>query len=99
MASVGRGSAGGESLTVTGRVPVEHRFFGLDRRSLLPGLVVIGLFVLWTVVIPAVNDALSYSQQTEAGDVFALERGLTMDAQPGRGLGAADDRQGQQCGR
>ena len=56
-------------------MPVEHRIFGLDRRSLLPGLVMIGLSVQWTVVIPAVNDALRYGQQTKAGDVFALERG------------------------
>ena len=59
MASPGRGSDGGESLTLTGRVPVEHRFLGLDRRSLLPGLVVIGLFVLWTVVIPALISVIS----------------------------------------
>ena len=75
-----------EGLTPTGRVPVEHRFFGLDRRSLLPGLVVIALFVLWTVIVPSVNDALRYSQQTKAGDVFVLARGLTMDAQPGWGV-------------
>jgi hypothetical protein len=60
---------------VTGRVPVEHRFFGLDRRSLLPGLVVIGLFVLWTVVIPAVNHLVPYSQQTKAGDSSCWRRG------------------------
>ncbi|HWK26781.1 MAG TPA: hypothetical protein VNS09_09465 [Solirubrobacter sp.] len=76
----------GDGLTLTGRVPVEHRFFGLDRRSLLPGLVVIGLFVLWTVVVPAVNDGLRYGQQTKAGDVFVLAKGLTMDAQPGWGV-------------
>lgn len=75
-----------EGLTATGRVPVEHRFFGLDRRSLLPGLVVIGLFVLWTVVVPAVNGLLSYDQTTKAGDVFLLGRGLTMDAQAGWGV-------------
>jgi hypothetical protein len=80
-------------LTLTGRVPVEHRFFGLDRRSLLPGLVVIGLCVLWTVVVPSVNALLHYGQQTRAGDVFAVAQGLTMDAQAGmgRGLWAADD--------
>jgi hypothetical protein len=75
-----------EGLTATGRVPVEHRFFGLDRRSLLPGLVVIALFVLWTVIVPSLNDLLRYSQQTKAGDVFALNQGLTMDAQPGWGV-------------
>jgi hypothetical protein len=75
-----------EGLAPTGRVPVEHRFFGLDRRSLLPGLVVIALFVLWTVIVPSVNDVLDYSQQTKAGDVFVLRQGLTMDAQPGWGV-------------
>ncbi len=84
-----------EGLSPTGRVPVEHRFFGLDRRSLLPGLVVLALFALWTVVIPSLNDLLRYSQQTKAGDVFVLQRGLTMDAQPGwgvdSGLLATDD--------
>lgn len=77
---------GSDGLTLTGRVPVEHRFFGLDRRTLLPGLVVIALFVLWTVVVPGVDSRLSYSQQTQAGDVFALARGLTIDAQPGWGV-------------
>ena len=57
-------------------MPVERRFFGLDRRSLLPGLVVIALFVLWTVVVPSVNNLLNYSQQTKAGDVFVLGKGL-----------------------
>src|ERR1044071_6307608 len=80
------GPRGAGQLTLTGRVPVEHRFFGLDRRSLLPGLVVIGLLVLWTVVVPAVNGLLSYNQQTRAGDVFALDSGLTMDAQEGWGV-------------
>ncbi|WP_027006141.1 hypothetical protein [Conexibacter woesei] len=80
------GGSGVEGLTPTGRVPVEHRFFGLDRRSLLPGLVVIGLFVLWTVVVPAVDNLLSYSQETRAGDVFVLDKGLTMDAQAGWGV-------------
>ncbi len=57
--------------------------FGLDRRSLLPGLAVIALFVLWTIVLPGVNGALGYDDETEAGDVFALAAGITMDAEPG----------------
>ena len=88
----------GDGLTATGRVPVEHRFFGLDRRSLLPGLVVIGLFVLWTVVLPGINSALHYSQTTKAGDVFQIAPGLTMDAEQGwgveSGLLTSDDTRG-----
>jgi hypothetical protein len=78
--------SGSDGLTMTGRVPVEHRILGLDRRSLLPGLVVIGLFLLWTVVLPAVNGLLSYNQQTRPGDVFRLGTGLTMDAAEGWGV-------------
>lgn len=91
-----------DPLTVTGRVPVEHRFFGLDRRTLLPGLVVIGLFVLWTVVLPGVNSLLNYGETTSAGDVFALGPGLTMDAQEGwgveKGLLTDDDTRSQSSG-
>ena len=36
------------------------------------GLVVLALFVLWTVVIPSVNDLLRYSQQTNAGAKHVL---------------------------
>jgi hypothetical protein len=38
-------------------------------------VVVIGLFVLWTVVIPAVNHLVPYSQQTKAGDSSCWRRG------------------------
>jgi hypothetical protein len=82
----GRAADGSEALTLNGRVPVEHRFFGLDRRSFPYGLVVLALLVLWTLVLPAVNGALDYSQQTRAGDVFVLADGVTMDAQAGWGV-------------
>jgi hypothetical protein len=82
----GGAADGSGALTLTGRVPVEHRFFGLDRRSLPYGLVVIALLVLWTIVLPAVNGVLDYSQETQAGDVFALADGVTMDAQAGWGV-------------
>jgi hypothetical protein len=73
-------------LTPTGRVPAEHRFLGLDRRTFLPGLIVIGLYLFWTVLIPAVNEALEYEQTTAAGDVFLISEGLTMEAQEGWGV-------------
>ncbi len=74
------------ALTATGRVPAEHRVFGLDRRSLLPGLVVIGIFAFWTILIPAVNGLLDYDDTTRPGDVFAIAQGITMDAEPGWGV-------------
>lgn len=76
----------GDGLSATGRVPAEHRVLGLDRRSLLPGLIVIGLFVFWTVLIPGVNSLLSYDDTTEAGDVFVLAPDVTMTARAGWGI-------------
>jgi hypothetical protein len=75
-----------DELTATGRVPAEHRVFGLDRRTLLPGLVVTGVFLVWVVLIPAINSALSYDQTTKAGDVFLLAPGVEMQAQQGWGV-------------
>jgi len=75
------------ALTATGRVPAEHRVFGLDRRSLLPGLVVIGLFAFWTILIPAVNGLLDYDDTTRPGDVFAIAQGITT-SDPAEKLGA-----------
>lgn len=43
----------------------------------------IGLFVLWTVVLPGINSLLDYDQTTKAGDVFQIAPGLTMDAEQG----------------
>lgn len=74
------------ALTATGRVPAEHRVFGLDRRSLLPALVAIGIFVFWTILVPAVNGQLDYDDTTRSGDVFLIAEGITMDAEPGWGV-------------
>lgn len=77
--------------------------FGLDRRSLLPGLVVIALFVLWAILIPGVNGVLGYDDETVAGDVFALTDGIAMDAEPGweveQGLRTTDRTRCQSSGR
>lgn len=76
----------GGPLTPTGRVPAEHRFLGLDKRTFLPALIVVGIFAFWAILVPAVNKQLDYGQTTQAGDVFQLAPGLTMDAQQGWGV-------------
>lgn len=43
----------------------------------------IALFVLWAIVVPGLNGALDYDDETEAGEVFVLAEGVTMDVQPG----------------
>ncbi|WP_019144714.1 hypothetical protein [Aeromicrobium massiliense] len=57
-------------------MPVEQRFLGLDRRSLVPGLVVIGIWALWSVVVPQVDDAVAYDDTVRAGDRFSLTEDL-----------------------
>lgn len=54
------------------RVPVEHRVLGLDRRSFPYALFVVAVFLVWTVVVPRVNDALSWDDPVRAGQQLAL---------------------------
>lgn len=55
-----------------GWVPVERRWLGLDRRSLLPGAVVAVVGILLSGVVPFVNDSVSWNNPIAAGDRVAL---------------------------
>ncbi len=50
------------------RVPVEHRLFGIDKRTMPLGLVVLGVFVLATVVVPRVDRAVAWGDEVQAGE-------------------------------
>lgn len=63
--------------TVDGHVPVEHRWLGLDRRTIPLAAVVVGLMLVFMVVLPAVNDAVGWDDETAAGDVIDLGSGVT----------------------
>ncbi|WP_328810456.1 hypothetical protein [Rhodococcus sp. NBC_00294] len=54
------------------RVPAEHRVLGLDRRTLLPALVVTGVFLLLTVVVPRIDTFIRWDDSVRAGERFAL---------------------------
>jgi hypothetical protein len=43
---------------IPGRVPVEHRFAGLDRRTFKYAVPVVLLAILWSFVVPAINSAV-----------------------------------------
>lgn len=58
-------------------VPVERRWLGLDRRSIAPALVVLAFALLAHLVLPMVNAALSYDEETSAGDVMLLKEGVS----------------------
>ena len=61
-----------------GWVPVEHRFLGLDRRTIPPALLVLALAFVFATVIPAINAAIKPDNPVEAGDVLNLGHGLTL---------------------
>lgn len=54
------------------RVPAEHRILGLDRRTLLPALFVIAVFVVLVLIVPRVNAALDWDDPVRAGEQLAL---------------------------
>ncbi|HET9772466.1 MAG TPA: hypothetical protein VFS16_16345 [Acidimicrobiia bacterium] len=62
---------------VDGHVPVEHRWFGLDRRTLPLTLCVLAVMVVYTVVLPAIDNAVGWDDETSAGDVIDLGEGVT----------------------
>ena len=56
-------------------VPVERRVLGIDKRTILPALAVLAFGVLLGVVLPAINDSVSYDDPIVAGDVVDLVGG------------------------
>lgn len=56
------------------RVPVEHRFLGLDTRTFRYALPVVAVFLLMTVLIPRINDAVEWDDPVSAGEQLALSK-------------------------
>ncbi|MBG0565580.1 hypothetical protein [Actinoplanes aureus] len=59
-------------------VPVERRWLGLDRRTLLPGLVVFAIAILLRSVIPLIDQATPGDAVVQTGDRLNLGGGLTI---------------------
>lgn len=62
---------------VDGHVPVEHRWLGLDRRTIPLTLFVLAVMIVYTVVLPAIDNAVGWDDETAAGDVIDLGEGVT----------------------
>ncbi|MET7421239.1 hypothetical protein [Dactylosporangium sp. NPDC005555] len=60
-----------------GWVPVEHRWFGLDRRTLGPGLIALVLALLLIYGWSALNAVIPWHNEIRAGDVLDLGDGAT----------------------
>ncbi|MFE3292459.1 hypothetical protein [Rhodococcus sp. NPDC059234] len=59
----------------THRVPVRHRVFGLDTRVLWPAATVLAVGQLWSVGLPALNDAVGWEDPIAAGDSIDMGNG------------------------
>lgn len=68
------------------RVPVEHRFFGLDRRTLPYALTALAVFVLWTVLLPWIDSRISWDDPVTAGERIRLADDVTFAPATGWGL-------------
>jgi len=64
------------------RTPPEHRFLGLDRRYIAPLLLVIFVWLLWAVVMPAVDEAIS-EDEIPAGTTVELANDVTFSPAAG----------------
>jgi hypothetical protein len=58
-------------------VPVEHRWLGLDRRTFRAGLTSLIIALALIYGLPAVNAAIPWHNEIEAGQVLALGNGAT----------------------
>jgi hypothetical protein len=70
------------------RVPVEHRFLGLDRRTLPFALAPVAVWLLWTVLVPWVDGRIGWNDTIRAGDRIQLTDDVTFAPAPGWGLQA-----------
>ena len=77
------------------RVPVEHRLLGLDRRTFPFAIVAVAVWALWTVVVPWIDDRVSWDDRVEAGDVMLVTPDVTFTPAVGwnvvSGVRAGDD--------
>jgi hypothetical protein len=64
----------------------ERRIAGIDRRTIAPALLVLGLAVLMSIVLPQINSHTEYSDATHEGDVVQLADGVTLVPAPGWNL-------------
>jgi hypothetical protein len=55
----------------------------IERRTIMPSLLVVGLAVLMSVVLPTIDSRTAYGDQVHRGEVAQLAGGLTLVPTPG----------------
>ena len=68
------------------RVPVEHRFLGLDQRTFPFAIAALAVWALWVIVVPWVDRQVGWDDPIRAGDVLRVTDNVTMTPIAGWGL-------------
>jgi hypothetical protein len=69
-----------------GWVPADKRLLGVDRRTIGPTAAILALVIAMSVVLPFVNAMVPYADIVKAGDVMALQGGVTFVPEAGWGI-------------
>jgi hypothetical protein len=56
-------------------VPADQRVFGIDRRTVWPGTVLLVVFLAWSQLMPWIDDQINLDNPIVAGDVINLGNG------------------------
>ena len=68
-----------------GWVPADKRLFGVDRRTIVPTLVVFALVIMMSVVLPVVNATGALRRHCQGRRCYGAP--MRCDIRPGGGLG------------
>ncbi|WP_051613684.1 hypothetical protein [Rhodococcus sp. UNC23MFCrub1.1] len=59
-------------------VPVDRRWWGLDRRSFAPAAMLVVVATCLAVVLPLVDDAMAAENPADVGDIYELDGDITV---------------------
>ena len=68
------------------RVPVEHRFLGLDRRTFPFAIAALVVWAVWVLVVPWIDRQVSWDDTIRPGDVLRVTDTVTLTPVAGWGL-------------
>jgi hypothetical protein len=87
--ATGQDAGGGKDAMGTARarrVPVEHRFFGLDKRTIPFAAVAVAVWLVWAVVLPQIDERVPWDDTIRAGQRLQVTDTVTFAPAEGWGL-------------
>jgi hypothetical protein len=68
------------------RVPVEYRFFGIDKRTIPFAAAAVAVWLLWTIVLPQIDERIAWDDPIRAGQRIQVTDDVTFAPAEGWGL-------------